>query len=87
MHLILKCTRRITPQHVTIGKTDHRGSAPGQHCSEETSQRWRTVGDTASDLTDPVFKPHTSRTDRNVLSTELIAFIGRNKQAAIRLKN
>ena len=28
-----------------------RGLVPGQHSSEETSQRWRVVSDTMSDLT------------------------------------
>ena len=39
--------------------------------SEETSQRRRAVGDTVSDLTDPGFKPQITRTDNNVLATEL----------------
>ena len=36
---------------------DHfRGLAPGQHSSEETSQRWRAVGDTVFDLINPGIK-------------------------------
>ena len=45
--------------------------APGQHSSKETSQRWRVVGYTVSDLTDPGFVPQTSLTDSIVLATEL----------------
>ena len=48
-----------------------RSLAPGQHSSEKTSQRLRSVGDTVSDLTDPGFKPQTSRADINVVATEL----------------
>ena len=44
---------------------------PGQHSFEETSQRWRTVDDTVSDLTGPVIKPQASRTDSVRLATEL----------------
>ena len=42
----LHYTRRITPKRVTSGGAHLRGLAPGQHSSEETSQRWRVVGDT-----------------------------------------
>ena len=38
---------------------------------EETSERWRAVGDTVSDLTDLGIKPQTSRTDSIVSTTEL----------------
>ena len=37
-----------TPTRVTSGGIHTRGLAPGQHSSEETSLRWRAVGDTAS---------------------------------------
>ena len=39
----------------TKKKLEHhlRGLEPEQHRSEETSQRWRAVGDAVSDLTDP----------------------------------
>ena len=47
-----------------------RGSAAGQHSSEETSQRWRAVDKTA-DLTGPGIEPQTSRTDNVRLATEL----------------
>ena len=42
----LHYTRGITPKLVTGGGTHLRDLSPGQHCSEETSQRWRVVGDT-----------------------------------------
>ena len=42
----LHYTRGITPKRVTSGGAHLRGLAPGLHSSEETSQRWRTVGDT-----------------------------------------
>ena len=44
----LHYTRRITPKRVTSCGAHLRGLAPGQHSSEETSQRWRVVGDTVS---------------------------------------
>ena len=43
-------TRGITPKRMTSGGVHIRGLVPGQHSSDETSQRWRAVGDTASDL-------------------------------------
>ena len=45
------------------GKAYLRGLALGQRSSEETSQRWRAVGDTVSDLACPGIEPVTSRTD------------------------
>ena len=60
----------IMSKRVTSGGVHLRGLAPGQHSSEETSQRWRVVGDTVSDLTDPGFEPGTSRIDRNDVTTE-----------------
>ena len=33
-------TRGITPKRVTSGGVRLRGLAPGQHSSEDTSQRW-----------------------------------------------
>ena len=44
----LHYTCRITPKRVTSCGGHFRGLAPGQHSSEETSQRWRVVGDTVS---------------------------------------
>ena len=45
-----------------------RGLAPGQYSSEETSQRWRTVRNTAFNLTDLGSEPQTSRAVSDVLS-------------------
>ena len=45
-------TRGISPKRVTSGGAHLRGLAHGQRSSEETSQRWRVVGDTVTDLTD-----------------------------------
>ena len=42
----LHYTRRNTPKRVTSCGAHLRGLAPGQHSSEESSQRWRVVGDT-----------------------------------------
>ena len=42
----LHYTRRNTPKRVTSCGAHLRGLAPGQYSSEETSQRWRVVGDT-----------------------------------------
>ena len=47
------------PKRVTGGKAHLRGVALGQHSSEETSQRWRAVDDTASDLTSLEIEPRT----------------------------
>ena len=43
-------TRSITLKRVTSGGAHLCGLTPGQHSSEETSQRWRTVGDTVTDF-------------------------------------
>ena len=64
-------TRRITPKRVTGDGVRLSGLAPGQHSSKETSQRWRFAGDAVFDLTGPGIEPHVSRTDNNVLITEL----------------
>ena len=58
-------------KHVTSDGARILGIASGQHSSEETSQRLRAVGDTVADLTVPVVQPQISRTDCNVLTTEL----------------
>ena len=47
----------IPPMRVTSGGTHLRGLAPGQHSSEETSQRRRAADDALSNLTDPEIKP------------------------------
>ena len=46
-------SRGITPKRVTCGGADLRDLAPGQHSSEGTSQRWRAVVNSISDLTGP----------------------------------
>ena len=50
-------------KRVTSGWAHCRGLAPAQQGYEKTSQRWRVVGDTASDLTDLGFEPQASCTD------------------------
>ena len=67
----LHYARGITPKCVTSGGAHLRCFASGQHSSEEISQRWRVVGDTASDLIAPVIKPQTTRTDSVSLTIEL----------------
>ena len=37
------------PNGATSGRARLRASAPGQHSSEETLQRWQTVGDDVFD--------------------------------------
>ena len=44
---------------------------PGQHSTEEISQRWPAVAGTVSYLTAPRFEPHTSHPDSNVATSEL----------------
>ena len=58
-------TRRIAPKRVTSGGTHLRGLASGQHSAEKTSQRWRAVSDTVSDLTGLGIEPQTFRIDSN----------------------
>ena len=67
----LHYTRGITLKRVASGGAYLRSLASGQHNSEETSQRWRTVGDTVSDLTEPGFESQTSRTDCIAVTTDL----------------
>ena len=59
------------PKRVTSGGVYLRGLAPGRRSFKETLQRWRAVGDTGSDSTDPGFESKTSCTESNVLKTEL----------------
>ena len=59
--------RVFMPKRVTSGGAHLRGLAPARQRSfKETSQRWRFVGDTVSDLTCPGIAPKTSRTGSNV---------------------
>ena len=59
---------RITPKRVTSGGAHLRGLSPGQRNFDQTSQRWRAVGDNASDLTDPEIEPMTSRANSDVIN-------------------
>ena len=67
----LHYARGITPKRVTNGESHLRCFAPGQHCSEETSQRWRAVADTVSELTGTAIEPQTSHIDSVRLTTGL----------------
>ena len=40
------------PHRVRSARANHRCLAPGLHSSKKTSQRWRAVGETVSELTD-----------------------------------
>ena len=44
------------------------GLAPTQDTFDETLQRWRAVGITVPDLTEPVIEPRSSHTDGNVFN-------------------
>ena len=59
----------ITPKRVTSGGAHLRGLAPGQHSSEETSQRWRADIDTVFRLTRPGIKLKTSGSIEMPLTT------------------
>ena len=73
--LNLHYTLGITPKSVTSGGAYLRDSAPGQRRVQETKQRWRAVGDTASDLTGPGIEPQISYTDSKCLTIGLISLI------------
>ena len=64
----LHYTRDITPKHVTSGGSHLRGLASRQHSSEETSQRWRVIGNTVTDLSGPGIEPQTSFADSGVFA-------------------
>ena len=66
----LHYARVITPKRVTSGRSHLRILAPGQRC-QHSSEKSCSDGDTASDLTDPGFKPQVYRTSSNVSTTEL----------------
>ena len=70
-NLTLCYIRSITPKRVTSGGVHLSGLAPGQHSSEETSQRWRAGDDNVSCLTGQGIKPQTRHTDSACLTTEL----------------
>ena len=51
---------------------DYLRDLASRQCSfEETSQRWRAIGDSVSDLISPGIEPYTSRTDSMCLTTKL----------------
>ena len=56
---------------VASGESQPRGLAPGQHSSEESSQRRRAVGYTVSDLTCLGIEPQTFRIDSDIFNTAL----------------
>ena len=59
--LNLHYTRGIAPKRITSGEIRLRSLASGQHSPQETSQRWRLVGDTVSNLAGSRIEPQTSR--------------------------
>ena len=70
-------SRSITPKHVTSGGAHLRDLAPGQHSSDETSQRQRAVDNIVFDLTGEGNKSRNSRTHisekiSTLLSSEVI---------------
>ena len=82
-NLNLHYTRGITPKRVTSGGINLRDLAPGLHSSEETSQRWRVIGDIVSDLTGPRIEPKTYRADDNIFSHNVNRLILQNDQNAL----
>ena len=56
-NLNLHYTRDNTTQRVTSGEISLHGSASGRLSCEETSRRWRAVGDTVFKLTSPGIGP------------------------------
>ena len=61
-------TRDITLKRVASGEIHLRDLAPGQHSSEETSQRWRAEGGTVSDLTGLGIEPQIYSADSDVFN-------------------
>ena len=64
----LQYSRGIAPMCVTRGEAHLLDLETGQHSSEETTQRWRAVGDTVPNMTGPAIKLRTSRTDSHVFN-------------------
>ena len=56
----LHYTRNITPKRVTSGWVLFCGLAPGQHSSDETSQRWLTVAGSVSGFAGAGMEPRPS---------------------------
>ena len=71
-HEILKSyphyTLGVTHKRVTSCGPISAALAPGRHSSEETSQQWRVVGETMSDLIGPGIESQTSHTNSDVLN-------------------
>ena len=67
-------TCRIVPKPDTSVGTNLRGLEPGQHNSGETWQRWRAVGDAASDLIGPGIESETYRTNSDDLASSRLIF-------------
>ena len=70
-------TRFITLAVVPKRGNEWRGPtprliAPGQHISEETLQRWRAVGYSASDSTGLGIEPQIFRIDSDIFNTTLL---------------
>ena len=70
----------ITQKRVTSGGAHLRSLAPGQHSSEETSQRWRVIGNTVLDLADQGNKPAITSTDSNVFTTDIFNHLAQKAQ-------
>ena len=62
----LNYTRGITHKPVTSGGVHLCDLAPGRRSFEDTSLRWRAVGDSVPDLTGLGIEPKTSCTDSGV---------------------
>ena len=72
----LHYTRDISPKRVRSDGAHHHGSAPRQHCSEQTSQRRRAVGGAVSDWAGPVSNPKPPAPIAMSLATAPITFNG-----------
>ena len=67
----------ILPEACNEWRDHLRGLAPGQHSSDETSLRWRAVGDNTSSLTDLEIELHS-----NVIK-QLSLPAGRSKYSSV----
>ena len=57
------------------GRPHLHGLAPGQHSFEETSLRWRAVGEVAPDSSGQVVEPIISHADSESLTTTLTRLV------------
>ena len=73
--------RSLAPGQVTSGGIHLRGLAPGQHSSEKTSQRWRAVGDTVPNLTDPGIELQIFRTHSNLMGNGVYSYLTHTLQS------